>query len=58
MQVIGEVLQTSPHVVVKAMKIQDLTEENTAQKIWDSEVQHQKAFLASYYPNQVVGLEG
>ena len=55
---IGEVLEASPHAVVKAMKIQDLSTESTAQQIWKSEVLHEKAFLGSCYPDSVVQLEG
>ena len=52
--VIGEVLQTGSCPVIRAMKIQDLSEDNTAQSVWKDEVHHLKTFLASYYENNEV----
>ena len=47
MMVIGELVDTQPHPLIKAIKIQDLSDQHLARVIWPSEVQDSEIFLSS-----------
>lgn len=55
--VVGEVIQTGHHTVVKANKIQNLTDDIIAQELWPKEVNHAKEFLSKHFTEGVVSLE-
>ena len=57
-QVIGEVIETGHHPVIRSMKIQDLSEQSSAPNLWMPEIEHMKHILSQHYSSGIVILQG
>lgn len=51
--VIGEVVQVQPEILLKPLKVQDLTSNYSAEHLWPQEVNHVMDFLKAHYNQSV-----